>query len=114
MMTVDYQGVNATAMEDARKRIQVTKTTQSHIQEVDFNNLVFGKHYADHMLVADFDGKEWHSAQILPFQKLSVSPANAAWHYGQSIFEGIKAYKDPEGRPMIFRPHDNFERFNLS
>lgn len=114
MMVVDYQGVNATAMEEARKRIQVTKTTKSHIKEVDFNNLVFGKHYADHMLMADFDGKEWHNAQILPFQPLSVSPANAAWHYGQAIFEGIKAYKDQEGRPVIFRPHDNFERFNLS
>src|ERR1044072_2788848 len=114
MMVVDYKGVNAPAMEEASKQIKVTKTTQSRINELDFNNLVFGKKYADHMLVADFDGKEWHDAQILPFQNLSISPSNAAWHYGQAIFEGIKAYKDQEGHPMIFRPYDNYDRFNLS
>ena len=70
MMVVDNQGVNATAMEEALKQIKVTKTTHSRIAEVDFNNLVFGKKYADHMLVADFDGKEWHDAQHCPDQEV--------------------------------------------
>ncbi|RAJ87439.1 branched-chain amino acid aminotransferase [Chitinophaga dinghuensis] len=104
----------STAREEAVKKIKVTKTEHSRVGEVDFNNLVFGKKYADHMLVADFDGKEWVNAEIIPFQNFSVSPSNAAWHYGQAIFEGIKAYKDQEGNPMIFRPYDNYKRFNLS
>jgi branched-chain amino acid aminotransferase len=104
----------STAKEEALKKIKVTGTTQSRLSEVDFNHLAFGKMYADHMLVADFDGKEWTNAEILPFQNLSVSPSNAAWHYGQAIFEGIKAYKDPQGKPMIFRPYDNYKRFNTS
>ena len=104
----------STVKEEALQKIKVTKTTQSRLSEVDFNNLAFGKMYADHMLVADFDGKEWKNAEILPFQNLSVSPSNAAWHYGQAIFEGIKAYKDPQGQPMIFRPYDNYRRFNTS
>lgn len=104
----------STVKEEALQKIKVTKTTHSRLSEVDFNNLVFGKKYADHMLVADFDGKEWKNAEILPFQNFSVSPSNAAWHYGQAIFEGIKAYKDPQDNPMIFRPYDNYRRFNLS
>ena len=104
----------STVKEEALQKIKVSKTTKSRLSEVDFNNLAFGKMYADHMLVADFDGKEWKNAAILPFQNLSVSPSNAAWHYGQAIFEGIKAYKDPQGSPMIFRPYDNYKRFNTS
>ncbi|MCW3467803.1 branched-chain amino acid aminotransferase [Chitinophaga nivalis] len=104
----------STVKEEALEKIKVTKTAHTRVGEVDFNNLAFGKMYADHMLVADFDGKEWTNAAILPFQNLSVSPSNAAWHYGQAIFEGIKAYKDPQENPMIFRPYDNYRRFNLS
>lgn len=114
MMVADYPTAKSTVMEEAKRKIKVTKTTKSHLDEVDFNNLAFGKKYADHMLVADFDGKEWKNAEILPFQNLSVSPSNAAWHYGQAIFEGIKAYNDQEGNPMIFRPYDNYARFNKS
>lgn len=114
MMLADYPNIKTTVMEEALKRIKVTKTTDSRLGEVDFNNLVFGKKYADHMLVADFDGENWTNAEILPFQHLSVSPSNAAWHYGQAIFEGIKAYNDQQGNPMIFRPYDNYKRFNLS
>ncbi|SFW56486.1 branched-chain amino acid aminotransferase [Chitinophaga sancti] len=113
MMGVDKQMVNKVG-EEALKKIKVTRTKNSRIGEIDFNNLIFGKQYADHMLVADFDGKEWKNAEILPFGHLSVSPSNAAWHYGQAIFEGIKAYKDQEGMPMIFRPYDNYARFNNS
>jgi branched-chain amino acid aminotransferase len=66
------------------------------------------------MLEVDCVNGEWTKVQIRPFQDLSLSPALSALHYGQSIFEGIKAYKDREGNPFIFRPYDNFRRFNIS
>ena len=66
------------------------------------------------MLEVDYVDGEWKTVQIRPYQSLSLSPALAAIHYGQSIFEGIKAYKDREGNPFIFRPYDNFRRFNSS
>jgi len=94
--------------------IQVTKTTKSKINEIDFNNLPFGKYFTDHMLEVDYENGEWKKPVIKPFQNLSLSPALSAIHYGQSIFEGIKAYKDRDGRPFIFRPYDNYRRFNIS
>jgi branched-chain amino acid aminotransferase len=94
--------------------IQVTKTGKSRIDEIDFNNIPFGRYFSDHMLEADYIDGEWKQVTIRPFQNLSLSPALAAIHYGQSIFEGIKAYKDREGNPFIFRPYDNFKRFNIS
>src|SRR5258708_8365416 len=94
--------------------IQVTKTGKSKVSEMDFNNLPFGKHFTDHMLEVDFANGEWKRVQIRPYQSLDLSPALSALHYGQSIFEGIKAYKDRDGSPFIFRPYDNFRRFNTS
>ncbi len=94
--------------------VQVTKTGKSKIGEVDFNNLPFGKYFTDHMLEVDYADGEWKTVSIRPYQNLSLSPALAAIHYGQAIFEGVKAYKDREGNPFIFRPLDNFKRFNLS
>jgi branched-chain amino acid aminotransferase len=94
--------------------IQVTKTLKSRLSEMDFNNLPFGKYYTDHMLEVDYKDGHWQKVAIRPFQSLSLSPGLSAIHYGQSIFEGIKAYKDREGNPFIFRPFDNFRRFNLS
>lgn len=95
-------------------KFPVLKTAKSRLKEVDFSRLTFGKEFADHMLTADFEGGEWKNAQIVPFGNLSLSPANMALHYGQSIFEGIKAYKDPQGNPLIFRPDMNYERFRRS
>ncbi len=94
--------------------LQVTKTGKSKLNEIDFNNLPFGKFLTDHMLEVDYADGEWKQAHIKPVENLSISPANSAIHYGQSIFEGIKAYKDADGKPFIFRPYDNFRRFNLS
>lgn len=94
--------------------IQVTKTAKSKINEIDFNNLPFGKYFTDHMLEVDYADGEWKKPVIKPFQNLSLSPALSAIHYGQSIFEGIKAYKDRDGNPFIFRPYDNYRRFNIS
>ena len=94
--------------------IAISKTKSSRLPEVDFNNLVFGKQYSDHMFVADFDGENWTDLQIIPYQNLALSPATCALHYGQSIFEGLKAYKNAQGETLVFRPDQNFERFNRS
>ena len=94
--------------------LKVTKATKSKISEIDFDNLPFGKYFTDHMLVADYKDGEWKSAEIKPYQPLMMEPSLAAIHYGQSIFEGIKAYKNKEGEAYVFRPMDNFKRFNIS
>lgn len=94
--------------------IQVTKITRSRIEEVDFNNLPFGKYVTDHMLEVDYKDGEWKEVRIRPYQPLMLAPTLMALHYGQAIFEGIKAYPDPEGNPFIFRPIDNFHRFNVT
>lgn len=94
--------------------IQVTHAERSKLKNLDLNNLPFGKFFTDHMLEADYQDGEWKNVEIKPYQPILMSPANAALHYGQSIFEGIKAYKMPDGEVAIFRPHDNFRRFNIS
>ena len=66
------------------------------------------------MLEADYEDGEWKNVEIKPYQPLLLDPSLAALHYGQAIFEGIKAYKDRSGEAYIFRPHDNFKRFNIS
>jgi len=94
--------------------ISVTKTTRSKLHDLDLENIPFGKYFSDHMLVADFEGGEWKNVGIKPYQSLSFDPSLSALHYGQSIFEGMKAYKDQHGNAFIFRPYDNFHRFNIS
>jgi branched-chain amino acid aminotransferase len=94
--------------------IRVTKTSKSKLPEMDFSNLPFGKHFTDHMLVAEFEKGEWKNVEIKPYQPLTLEPSLAVFHYGQAIFEGIKAYRNREGEAFIFRPYDNFRRFNAS
>lgn len=94
--------------------IPVKKTPHSRLGELDMAHLQFGKNYADHMLVAHYENGEWSGAEIVPFENLSLSPATTFFHYGQAIFEGVKAYKDPNGNPIIFRPQDNWKRMNRS
>ena len=94
--------------------IQVTKIAASRINEVDFKNLVFGRMFSDHMFVADYYDGEWRDARIEPFGDFSLHPATSAIHYGQSIFEGLKAEKNEKGNPIVFRPLKNWKRFNTS
>src|SRR5574338_406500 len=94
--------------------ILVTKAEQSKLQDLDLNNLPFGRYFSDHMLEADYENGEWKNVEIKPYQPLLLSPSVAAIHYGQAIFEGIKAYKNADGEAFIFRPEDNFARFNIS
>lgn len=94
--------------------IRTQRTTASRIAERDAAPLEFGKVFSDHMLVVDYRAGEWQEAQILPFGNLSVSPANSALHYGQAIFEGMKAYPTAAGGVALFRPLDNWARLNAS
>jgi branched-chain amino acid aminotransferase len=95
-------------------RITVQKVKHSRLPETDFGNLPFGKVYSDHMFMADYTGGEWRNPRILPFGKISVSPATPAIHYAQSIFEGLKAHRGPGSEALVFRPHDNLKRMNIS
>ncbi|MBP8724592.1 MAG: branched-chain amino acid aminotransferase [Saprospiraceae bacterium] len=95
-------------------KISIERTKHSRLAEVDFNNIPFGKVFADHMFVADFDGKQWNNFSIRPLERLPFHPATMAWHYGQAIFEGMKASVSTEGIPLLFRPEDHARRFNTS
>lgn len=94
--------------------IRVEPTSTSRLSQVDFNNLKFGHIMSDHMLVAEYNNGKWEDVSIVPYGELSISPSMSALHYGQSIFEGIKAYKFDDGTVSIFRPEKNWERFNKS
>ncbi len=94
--------------------IQVEQTKQSRLSQVDFDNLKFGHILSDHMLVAKYANGEWQEVKITPYADISISPSSSSIHYGQSIFEGIKAYKHANNQVSIFRPDRNFERFNKS
>lgn len=94
--------------------ISITQAQKSKLQDISLDNIPFGKYFTDHMLEADYVNGEWKNAEIKPYQPIMLEPSLAALHYGQAIFEGIKAYKDEKGNAFIFRPADNFRRFNKS
>lgn len=79
------------------------------------DNLVFGKEFTDHMFIMDYNTERgWYDARIVPFQDLKVSPASMVFHYGQSVFEGLKAFRTKENKVQLFRPKRNINRLNLS
>ena len=94
--------------------ISITKAERSKLQDINLENIPFGRYFTDHMLEADYENGEWTNVEIKPYQPLLLEPSLAALHYGQAIFEGIKAYRDNDGNAFIFRPTDNFKRFNRS
>ena len=94
--------------------IQLQPIGKSRIDEVDFNNLAFGRSFADHMLIAEYANGAWQSMTIQPYGPLSYQPAMMSIHYGQSIFEGMKGYRSAKGDVLVFRPEENFKRFNKS
>lgn len=94
--------------------ISITRSETSKLNNLNLENIPFGKYFSDHMLEADYEDGEWKNVEIKPYQPLLIQPSNAAIHYGQSIFEGIKAYQLSSGEAAIFRPYDNFRRFNIS
>ncbi len=94
--------------------IPISKTKDSRLASTDFSNLPFGKRFSDHMFTADYKDGEWQNFQIIPYQPISFHPALASLHYGQAIFEGMKAFKNIQGEAVIFRPLKNLERLNKS
>lgn len=94
--------------------IEIKLCAQSRINEVNFEELGFGKYFTDHLFVAEYKNHQWHKPSIIPFQDLSIHPALSALHYGQSIFEGMKAFKYVDGSAVLFRPEKNWERINMS
>jgi branched-chain amino acid aminotransferase len=95
-------------------KITLERVKQSRLPQVDFSNLPFGKVYTDHMFMADYRSGQWNNFRIVPYGHMLVSPATPAIHYGQSIFEGIKAHASSSGEALLFRPLDNLKRLNIS
>lgn len=91
-------------------KISFTQNTKSTLSEVNFNELDFGKYMSDHMVVADYKNGNWEDASIVPFGPIPMMPTILALHYGQSVFEGMKAFKMKDGKVSIFRIKKHFER----
>ncbi len=94
--------------------IKITLSDRSRVSEVDFNNIPFGTICTDHMGVADYIDGEWTNLEIKPVEPLMMHPSSMVLHYGQAIFEGMKASKRTDGTPMLMRPELHAERFNAS
>jgi branched-chain amino acid aminotransferase len=94
--------------------ISLSRVPQSRLTEDLRENSPFGTNYSDHMFVADYSKGEWRDARLVPYGPISISPALTAFHYGQSLFEGFKAHRTPDGRIGIFRPLANHARMNRS
>jgi branched-chain amino acid aminotransferase len=95
-------------------KIKITKTANSRLPQLDFDNLRFGREFSDHMFLMEYSGGEWKNPVIKPFENLSLNPATSVIHYGQSIFEGMKAYRGDSGEVLLFRPERNIRRMNVS
>lgn len=96
------------------EKIKIQKIDKSRIDNVDFENLVFGNVFSDHMFECDFKNGVWQNPTIKPYGPLTLSPAAKVFHYGQAVFEGMKAFKDENGKIWLFRPDQNAKRINKS
>ena len=94
--------------------IDLVSASASKINEIDFENLAFGNVFTDHMLQCDFKDGKWQKPTIKPYEPFLIDPSAKVFHYGQAIFEGMKAYKDDSDDVWLFRPDENFHRFNAS
>jgi len=94
--------------------LKITKVASSKIDTFDFEDLKFGAKFTDHMLVCAYKNGEWGTMEIKPYAPITLDPSARVFHYGQAIFEGMKAYKDENEDIWLFRPDQNFERFNKS
>lgn len=93
---------------------EITVATTSKIDQVDFDNLKFGNIFTDHMLVCDFKEGQWQTPEIVPYAPMTFDPSSRVFHYGQAIFEGMKAYRTEDNHIWMFRPEENHARFNKS
>jgi branched-chain amino acid aminotransferase len=95
-------------------KIEIIKAATTKINEVDFDKLSFGSVFTDHLFECDFKNGEWQKPVIKPYAPFLVDPSTRVFHYGQAIFEGMKAYKDDNNDIWLFRPDENYKRFNSS
>lgn len=100
--------------QNTTSEIDIVKVPSSKISSVDFDNLTFGTTFTDHMFVCDFREGKWHKPQIKPYEPFLLDPSAKVFHYGQAIFEGMKAYKDQHDDVWLFRPEQNLDRLNKS
>ena len=101
-------------MDTTNLPISIEKVAKSRLSEVDFSKLNFGQIFSDHMFICDYKNGQWQDARIVPYGPFSVEPSLSVFHYGQTIFEGMKAYKDDRGEVFLFRPTENYARMNKS
>jgi len=94
--------------------MKIERAQTSKIHGIDFNNLSFGQTFTDHMFVCDYIDGAWVDPRIIPYQPIQMDPSSSVLHYGQAVFEGMKAYKDDNDRVWLFRPEDNHARINKS
>ena len=99
---------------DILNSIKIEKTTQSKLPKDGVNDLKFGSTFTDHMFIVQYKDGKWQEPKIMPYQPLELDPSTRVFHYGQAIFEGMKAYKDTNNKIWLFRPLDNQERLNKS
>lgn len=97
-----------------KKPIKITRAKESRVDKVDFDNIPLGKTFTDHMFICDFENGEWVNPRVEALSLIPTHPAAMALHYGQAIFEGMKATVDQKGTPMLFRPDQNAKRLNKS
>ena len=95
-------------------KFEIKKASTSKLNEVDFENLSFGSVFTDHLLECDYTNGQWQKPVIKPYAPFLLDPSARVFHYGQAIFEGMKAYKDDDDSLWLFRPDENFKRFNNS
>lgn len=98
----------------AATKITIELTKNPKAKPTDESQLGFGKIFTDHMFVMDYIDGQWQDARIVPYGPISLDPSASVFHYGQEVFEGMKAYKTPNGEIQLFRPDENFKRLNKS
>ena len=101
-------------LDQQRIKMNIKEIQKSKINSIDFDKLAFGQTFTDHMLICHYREGKWQTPEISPYKPLTLDPSSSVFHYGQAIFEGMKAYKDDQGQAWLFRPKENFKRFNRS
>lgn len=97
-----------------RAQIKINRTKNSKLSSLDFNNIPLGRTFTDHYFICEYHDGEWQDMRIEPMNTISIHPATMALHYGQAIFEGMKATLSKDNQPLLFRPEQNAKRFNFS
>ncbi len=99
---------------EAKGNIYIQPVIVSRVKEIENTTPAFGRMFSDHMFMADYENGSWSNYRIIPYDKISLDPSCLVFHYGQAIFEGMKAYKSDDNEVFLFRPQANIERFNKS